>query len=54
MSHLPDGAQAGGGGGGGMPKTSFKMPSKKSSMHELVQVCQLCLCVVLSLVTVAV
>lgn len=41
MSHLPEGAQAGGGGGGGgggTPKTSFKMPSMKPSMHDLVQV----------------
>lgn len=41
MSHLPDGAQAAGGGGGaggGTPKTSFKMPSMKTSLHDLVQV----------------
>ncbi|DBA82772.1 TPA: hypothetical protein ACH3X1_007000 [Trebouxia sp. C0004] len=40
MSHLPDGAQAVGGGGGvggGTPKTSYKMPSMKSSLHDLVQ-----------------
>ncbi len=42
MSHLPDGAQAAGGGGGaggGTPKTSFKLPNMKSSLHDLVQVC---------------
>jgi hypothetical protein len=38
MSHLPDGAQAAG-AGGGTPKTSFKIPSMKPSLHDLVQVC---------------
>ena len=52
MSHLPDGAQAAGGGGGaggGTPKTSFKMPSMKSSLHDLVQVCLIIQRVVLTL-----
>ena len=39
MSHLPEGAPGGGGGpGSGTPKTSFKMPSKKSTIHDLMQV----------------
>ena len=33
MSHLPDGQ-----GGGGTPKPSFKVLSKKSTIHELMQV----------------
>ena len=33
MSHIPDGQ-----GGGGTPKPSFKVASKKSTIHELMQV----------------